>query len=87
MKLLPVLNTLLLLITLGVVLTILVRLYREPFENCVGAQYNGLNLLDHPKAPVCTEGIRSQFADGGCLTYDPEKVAIAYMEGKFMPAV
>lgn len=87
MKLLAVFNTLLLLITLSVVVTILVRLYKEPFENCVGVQYNGLNMLDNPTEPVCTQGIKSRFRDGGCLEYNPDNVAIAYMQGKFIPGV
>lgn len=87
MQTLSVFNTLLLVTTLGVVVTILVRLYKEPFENCIGAQYNGLNLLENPSAPVCTHGIQSEFRDGGCVTYDPQEVAIAYMKGRFLPAV
>lgn len=87
MKLLPWLDTTVHFIILILVILIFLRLNKESFENCVGVQYNGLNLLDNPTDPVCTEGITSRFPDGGCLYYNPEQVAIDYMKGAFTPAV
>lgn len=57
------------------------------FGNCVGVQYNGLNYLENKNGPLCAKGTKPLFKDGGCLLYDPQKVAIDYMEGKFRPAV
>ena len=57
------------------------------FGNCVGAQYNGLNYLENKNSPICANGTKPLFKDGGCLLYDPQKVAVDYMKGKFKPAV
>lgn len=57
------------------------------FGTCVGAQYNGLNYLENKNGPLCANGTKPLFKDGGCLLYDPQKVAIDYMNGKFKPGV
>jgi len=87
MFLLEVFILIITILTLLLTIVIYVKVRKEPFENCVGVQYNGLNFLDNPKAPICTKGIKSRFADGGCLEYNPQQVAIDYMDGKFTPAV
>lgn len=57
------------------------------FGNCVGVQYNGLNYLENKHGPLCANGTKPLFKDGGCLLYDPQKVAVDYMNGKFRAAV
>lgn len=59
----------------------------DHFANCVGVQYNGLPFLENKTTPVCTQGIKSMYPDGGCLVYNPDDVAIAYAKGAFRPAV
>lgn len=66
---------------------ILHRLNQERFENCVGAQYNGLHFLEDKDAPLYTKGYRSRYRDGGLLVYDPDRAAIDYAAGHFTPAV
>jgi len=89
MMIIEIANLILSLISLGLIIYIytLVAKQKEKFENCVGVQYNGLNFLDNPNGPICTKGIKSVYPDGGCLEYNPDQVAIDYMEGKFRPAV
>jgi len=85
--LLNIFSIILLLVNLALLIVLLKKMNKEQFCNCVGVQYNGLDFLNNPNGPVCSKGIKSVYPDGGCLTYDPEQVAIDYMHGKFIPAV
>jgi hypothetical protein len=75
------------LVILVIVSTILHKINKEQFENCVGVQYNGLHFLENKKAPLFTRGYKSRYADGGLLVYDQDQAAIDYEKGRFTPAV
>ena len=57
----------------------------ESFANCVGMQYNGLQALQHPHAPICTRGFHARYPEGGCVEYNPDDAAIAYAKGRVTP--